>query len=255
MARVCALALLAIAPMLAQKPETVLIPEGAFQMGRAHSLPDDGLKWVPHLLRDDRPVRTVVLDAFEIDEHEVTNREYAEFVESGEAVKAPFYWPGGAPPPGRSDDPVANVTWDEADAYCRWRGKRLPTEAEWEKACRGGLAEGKYPWGDEDAADALAHFDSVTGPTAVCTRKRNGYGLCDMAGNVWEWTADWYGRHYYRDGPSEHPAGPAEGRYRVLRGGSWADVPKFLTCAHRSYARPQERSPNLGIRCARSPDR
>lgn len=253
MARTCVLALLAFAQAIAQEPGMARVPEGPFEMGRAHPLPDDGLKWVPHLLRDDRPVRTVSMRTFDIDEHEVTNLEYAEFVKANGRIDAPFYWPGGQPPPGKEEDPVANVTWEEAAAYCKWRGKRLPTEAEWEKACRGGLSGKKYPWGGEDAAETLAHYDSVAGPKPVCTYERNGYGLCDIAGNVWEWTADWYGRHYYRDGPPKDPTGPAEGQYRVLRGGSWADVPKFLTCAHRSYSRPGERSPNMGIRCARTP--
>ncbi len=185
--------------------------------------------------------------------HEVTNREYAERVGAGHA-EAPYYWPEGRPPPGREDEPVANITWAEADAYCRWRGKRLPTEAEWERACRGGLAAQKYPWGAEDADETRAHYDSVKGPLRVCSFPKNGYGLCDMAGNVWEWTADRYAQDYYRSGPDENPSGPDEGPYRVMRGGSWADVPKFLTCAHRSFARPQERSPNIGFRCARRGD-
>lgn len=220
-------------------------------MGRAHALPDDGLKWFPQLLRDDRPVREVTLGPYEIDEHEVTNREYARFVAAGLA-RRPHYWPDGRLPAGKTDEPVANVTWEEADAYCRWRGKRLPSEAEWEKACRGGLRSRKYPWGDEEADAARARFDSVKGPGKVCQYERNGYGLCDMAGNVWEWTADWYAKDYYRGAQARNPRGPATGRYKVLRGGSWADVPKFLTCAHRSFARLAERSPNLGFRCART---
>ena len=91
------------------RPGMARIPEGPFEMGRAHALPDDGLKWVPHLLRDDRPVRTVTVSAFEIDVHEVTNREYAEFVEASGTIEAPYYWLDGKPPPGRSDEPVANV--------------------------------------------------------------------------------------------------------------------------------------------------
>lgn len=250
MAKLGALALATVAPLLAQEGEVVRIPAGSFDMGRAHKLPDDGLKWFPHLLRDDRPVREVLLGPFEIEEHEVTNAEYAEFVAAAhESVEAPYYWSGGRPPDGKADEPVANITWNEADAYCRWRSKRLPTEAEWEKACRGGLRGRKYPWGDEEADESKAHFDSIKGPKAVCTYERNGYGLCDMAGNVWEWTADRYARDYYRDGPSENPLGAKEGRYRVIRGGSWADVPKFLTCAHRNFARPEERSPNIGFRC------
>lgn len=222
-------------------------------MGRSHELPDDGLRWFPHLLRDDRPVHAVSLDAFEIDVHEVTNEQYLAFVvDSAGRQAAPHHWPDGRPREDRLREPVANVTWQEARSYCKWRGMRLPTEAEWERTCRGNLIQQKHPWGD-DAADAdKAHFDSVRGPVAVCGFERNGYGLCDMAGNVWEWTADRYGREYYAESPSHNPLGPSEGRYRVIRGGSWADVPKFLTCAHRSFARPAERSPNLGFRCART---
>ena len=231
------------------------VPAGSFQMGRAYELADDGLKWVPHILRDDRPVHTVSLGAFEIDIHEVTNREYVEFLAAGVGrFEPPHYWLGGRPPAGRGEDPVANVTWEEADAYCRWRGKRLPTEAEWEKACRGGLDSHKYPWGDGEADETKAHFDSVRGPKSICSYEKNGYGLCDMAGNVWEWTADIYAKDYYRHTPAENPAGASEGSYRVLRGGSWADVPKFLTCAHRSFARPEELSPNIGFRCVVSAD-
>ena len=255
MARLGAFALLAIASALAQDADMVRIPAGEFEMGRAHALPDDGLKWVPHILRDDRPVHTVALSGFDMDVHEVTNRQYAEFVAaSGGNVRVPHYWPDGKPPDGRTDDPVANVTWDEAAAYCEWRGKRLPTEAEWERACRGGLDSARHPWGDDDVDKTRAHYDSVKGPKAVCTYPKNGFGLCDMAGNVWEWVADLYEKDYYSHSPAKNPTGPADGRYRMLRGGSWADVPKFLTCAQRSYARPEERSPNVGFRCARNAD-
>lgn len=251
MARLAALALVILALGQAQQEPIVRIPAGPFEMGRSHELPDDHLKWFPQLLRDDRPVRTVTLGAFDIDAHEVTNREYSQFVEAGLARK-PHYWPRGLIPEGKADQPVANVTWDEAHLYCRWKGKRLPTEAEWEKACRGGLTAMKFPWGDEEADPERAHYDSVKGPNAICSYERNGYGLCDMAGNVWEWTADRYAKEYYAVGRSQDPQGPTDGRYRVLRGGSWADVPKFLTCAHRSFSRPEERSPNIGFRCART---
>ena len=240
---------LAVSLGSAQDPGMVAIPAGPFERGRSHALPDDDLKWFPVLLEDDRPVRTIILGAFAIDVHEVTSREYAEMVAAG-AAKAPFYWPNGKPPAEKEDDPVANVTWAEAAAYCAWRGKRLPTEAEWEKACRGGAEKVIHPWGDEPASDQRAHYDSLAGPVKTCSFDKNAYGLCDMAGNVWEWTADWYGKDYYAEAPAESPTGPAAGEYRVLRGGSWADVAKYLTCAYRSYARPGERSPNIGFRCA-----
>ena len=233
----------------AAAPEGMVeIPAGSFQMGRAHALPDDGRKWYPHLLQDDRPVHEVSLGAYRLDVRETTSREYAEFVAAGKA-DPPYYWRGKRPEAGREDDPVANVTWAEADAYCRWRGKRLPTEAEWERACRGEDDGRKYPWGEE-GPDGRARFDSVEGPQAVCSFEQTGAGLCDMAGNVWEWTADFYALDYYSNAPGVDPQGPASGRYRVLRGGSWADASKYLTCAYRSYARPAERSPNIGFRCA-----
>ena len=117
-----------------------------------------------------------------------------------------------------------NVSWDDAVAFCAWDGKkRLPTEAEWERACRG-IAEGKkYPWGDREPTPKDAHFGAQN-PDAVCgDRNRNYFGLCDMIGNVWEWTSDWYAQKYYEAAPDRNPQGPAEGMYRVLRGGSWFD--------------------------------
>jgi formylglycine-generating enzyme required for sulfatase activity len=235
----------------AQEAGMVRIPGGEFDRGRSHALPDDGLKWFPELLKDDRPVGRLHVDAFDIDSHEVTSREFWAFVRSGGA-KAPYYWGGEEPADGKQEHPVANVSWQTAQAYCEWKGKRLPTEAEWEKAARGGLEKQKYPWGDQEASAERAHYDSVNGPKPVCSYERNGYGLCDMAGNVWEWTADWYGKDYYEVAPESNPLGSDDGLYRVLRGGSWADVDKFLTCAYRSYARPSERSPNVGFRCAKS---
>jgi iron(II)-dependent oxidoreductase len=229
----------------------VFIPAGDFLRGRSHALPDDGLKWYPTLLKDDRPVKRIYIDAFYLDEHEVTNAQYARFVHAT-GHRAPYNWPGGLPAEGKDDVPVVDVSWEDAAAYAHWTSKRLPTEAEWERACRG-LAEGyKYPWGDEEPSHRHARFDSVEGPSAVCAFRWNYFGLCDMAGNVWEWCSDWYEKDYYGHAPERNPLGPETGLYRLLRGGSWADEAKYLTCANRSWARPAERSPNIGFRCAKS---
>lgn len=244
----------------------VLVPAGEFLRGRSHPLPDDGLKWVPTVVKDDRPVQRIYVDAYWLDQHEVTNRQYQAFVKATRH-RPPYNWSAAVMPAAMADLPVVDVDWHDATAYAQWTGKRLPTEAEWERAARGELEGKTYPWGDEAPVKqdtekdgqkliSRAVFDGLNGPAKVCSRAATGFGLCDMAGNVWEWTADWYERTYYEKAPARNPTGPSEvaeaTRYRVLRGGSWADEAKYLTCAHRSWARPAERSPNIGFRCARS---
>jgi sulfatase modifying factor 1 len=229
----------------------VFIPGGEFVRGRTHALPDDGLKWFPELLKDDQPAKPITIDPFYLDVHEVTNSEYARFV-TATKHRPPYNWPEGKVAPGNENFPVSAVSWDDAMAYAKWAGKRLPTEAEWERACRGLTDKQKYSWGDAKPTAKLAHFGSVDGPQDVGKCAANGFGLYDMAGNVWEWMADWYDQHYYDTAPDKNPTGPPTGMYRVLRGGSWADVAKYLTCSYRSWARPAERSPNIGFRCAKS---
>jgi formylglycine-generating enzyme required for sulfatase activity len=236
---------------LAAEPDMVFIPGGEFLRGRSHSLPDDPLKWFPTLLKDDRPVLKISLTAFYLDSHEVTNKQYLAFVRASKHP-APYNWPKGKPSAGKENHPVVDVSWSDARAYCQWAGKRLPTEAEWERACRGLVEGAKYPWGDDAPTSDLARFDSLDGPCEVRRFKANYFGVYDMAGNVWEWSSDWYEKDYYQSAPQRNPAGPEKGLYRVLRGGSWADEPKFLTCANRSWARLAERSPNIGFRCAKS---
>jgi formylglycine-generating enzyme required for sulfatase activity len=243
--------LLPILGALAAEPGMVFIPAGEFLRGRSHALPDDNLKWFPTLLKDDQPARRIYVDAFYLDEHEVTNEQYASFVKATRH-RAPYNWPNSQIPEGKEKLPVVDLSWDDALDYARWAGKRLPSEAEWERACRG-VADGKkYPWGDRAPTRQDARYNRVDGPGEVCQSPKNYFGLCDMAGNAWEWCADWYDRNYYATAANRNPTGPDKGLYRVLRGGSWADVPKYLTCAYRSWARPAERSPNIGFRCARS---
>jgi formylglycine-generating enzyme required for sulfatase activity len=228
----------------------VLIPGGEFQRGRTFSWEDAELKYSPTAFNDDLPVRTIHVDAFFMDEAEVTNVRYASFVRAGRH-RPPYHWTRGAMPEGKANHPVVNVSWEDAAAFCSQEGKRLPTEAEWERACRG-LADGRmFPWGDADPGPKLAHYDSDA-PAPVCSKQKSYFRLCDITGNVWEWTADWYDRTYYSVSPQRNPQGPPHGLYRVLRGGSWFDQSKlFLTCSYRSWARAAERSPTIGFRCVK----
>lgn len=234
----------------AAEPGMVFIPGGEFLRGRSHTLPDDGLQWVPDLVKDDQPVKLIQVAPFYLDTHEVTNVDYARFVKVTNH-RAPYNWPEGKLPVGKEKFPVSGVSWNDAEAYAKWVGKRLPSEAEWERACRGLTEKAKYPWGEKAPTDRDARFGVMSGPQETGKCAANSFGLYDMAGNVWEWTADWYDRDYYQKAPAENPKGPDTGQYKVLRGGSWADVPKYLTCAYRSWARSAERSPNIGFRCAK----
>ena len=154
--------------------------------------------------------------------------------------------------------PVVNVTWDQAAHFCAAAGGRLPTEAEWEWAALGGRVNSVYPWGDSyDRLGANAGFPGRDGwdtAAPVGTFPPNGYGLVDMAGNVWEWTADWFDADYYRGSPEDDPKGPATGTERVTRGGSWMCAENFcknMRPAARNHATPDTGLNNLGFRCAR----
>jgi formylglycine-generating enzyme len=228
----------------------VFVPAGEFQRGRTFPWIDSELKYSPNAFKDDLPVRAIRVDAFYMDEAEVTNERYAAFAKTRQH-RVPYHWVKGQLPEGRAAHPVVNVDWADAAAFCSAEGKRLPTEAEWERACRGVVDNRKFPWGDTDPSAKDAHYDANdTAP--VCSKTKNYFGLCDMAGNVWEWTSDWYDRNYYAAAPSLNPPGPESGLYRVLRGGSWFDQGKlFLTCSYRSWARAAERSPTIGFRCVK----
>jgi formylglycine-generating enzyme required for sulfatase activity len=237
--------------LAAAEPGMVFIPGGEYVRGRSHANPDAKLVYYPTPLNDDTPARKIRVRPFYLDQAEVTNQRYAAFLKATRR-KPPFHWSKGALPAGKENFPVVNVTWEEAGAFCRWEAKRLPTEAEWERAGRG-IAEGaQYPWGDRAPTAKDARYDAVDGPGPVCQFPKNYFGLCDMPGNVWEWVADWYGRDYYPSAAASDPQGPDKGIYRVIRGGSWFDQPKFLASSYRSWARPAERSPTIGFRCVKS---
>ena len=197
----------------------------------------------------EKPPHRVYLDAFSIDKYETTNALYARFMR---ATGRPAPRDGNDSSFNASSQPVVNVTWEDADAYCKWAGKRLPTEAQWEKAARGTDGR-KYPWGEQwDASRANA--ENKLGSTASVGSYASGtspYGAYDMAGNVWEWVADWYAKHYYEQSPNRNPMGPDSGTTRVLRGGSWSSLPVNLRAAVRLGDTPGLRNISIGFRCAR----
>ena len=218
----------------------VSIPAGEFQMGSND----------PEADNDEQPVHTVYIDAFFMDEHEVTNLEYKKFVLANPrwskgGIDARFHggnylghWNGNDYPGGKANHPVIRVGWYGAMAYAQWAGKRLPTEAEWEYAARGGLVGKKYPWGDVIDSGKANYLDSGIGDTTPVGRyPPNGYGLYDMAGNVWEWCLDEYNKDFYFNSPRENPLAGANNvdwvinnftsviTNRVLRGGSWFSSP------------------------------
>jgi len=227
--------------------DRVVIPAGSFNMGRSKSTADDKTTMRPKVLLDDRPTRQVSISSFRLDRYEVTNHKYREFVKAT-GHRAPYHWSQ----PVAEDIPVYNVSWDDARDFCQWAGGRLPTEAEWEYAARGGKEGLDYPAGDKIDAKQ-ARFNVALGPVAVGKFPANGYGLYDMAGNVSEWTADWFDGAYYSRGENADPKGPATGDYRVIRGGAWSDSARRVTVFFRNWVRPNQRTPNIGFRCAYSP--
>ena len=224
--------------------QSVVIPAGSFTMGRTKTTSDDATKMRPQVLLDDRPTRVVNLPAFSLDTHEVTHAQYAEFLAQMKRP-APYHW---KPELTKSNVAVYNVSWDDSRAYCEFRKSRLPSEAEWERAARGGLEGQDYPWGDKFDAKLL-RAGTDRGPGEPGKFPANAFGLFDMAGNMAEWTSDWFDRETYKTGVP-----PATGLYKVIRGGAWSDAPKRVTVFFRNWVRPTMRQPNIGFRCARSID-
>jgi serine/threonine-protein kinase len=262
----------------------VFVPAGQFIMG---SLASD-----PNADNDEKPQHTVFLDSFWIDTTEVTIEMFAQFVNrtgsrteadkqgwgyvlfgdryektSGANWQNPF-----GPSSGSSqlqNHPVTQVSWSDADAYCRWAGRRLPTEAEWEKAARGTKGQ-RYPWGDQNIAGNLANLADQSLNVSWATRNINDgyrntssvgsypngksiYGALDMVGNVWEWVNDWYEANYYSSSPSSNPMGPVNGQERVTRGGSWSNIVPLVGTTYRLHPAPNTAGGNVGFRCAASP--
>ena len=241
------------------------VPAGPFMMGfvidNDQSLGDT----------DEEPVHEVVLDAFWIDKYEVTSSQYSEFltahpedssryIELGEAVTIEMKNDRYQPRLGLEHRPANRVSWFGADAFCRWKGKRLPTEAEWEKAARG-TDERMFPWGNQwptnDRVTFRRKFDKlgfdVMEPVDGLPQGRSPYGVHQMAGNVWEWVADWYAGDYYEQSPVNNPQGPETGISKVIRGGNWYYKAYYMRTTYRFNERPEVFKVWQGFRCAASP--
>lgn len=227
--------------------EMALIPAGGFTMGRIKLTHDDSTGMRPIVLLDDRPDHNVWIDAFSLDAIEVTHGAYARFLAATNR-KPPYHWSQRP----ADNVPIYNVDWEDARAFCSWAGKRLPTEAEWERAARGGIEGASYPWGEDKPDAKRALFNVQSGAGAAAQFPANGFGLRDMAGSVSEWTADWFEREYYKSSPGKNPTGPETGQYKVIRGGAWSDSAARITVFFRNWVRPNQRTPNLGFRCAKT---
>ncbi len=243
----------------------VFVPAGEFVMGSSQSGYDD-----------EKPEHEVFLDDYWIDQTEVTNAMFTRFVdETGyvtdlERAGMAYTWNGGGwtaisdgswkypygnstSVNGRENYPVIQVSWNDADAYCNWAGRRLPTEAEWEKAARG--PDGNiYPWGNSSPSRQLANYGGLIGDLTSVGSFQTGisdFGAFDMGGNVMEWVADWYAAAYYSASPYANPPGPSPSKHKVMRGGSWQLGTLWLSGYNREVSTPGLGNNNLGFRCAK----
>ena len=249
----------------AKRSPMVSIPAGWFQMGTNR---EDGDRHTFEKNYDNTefPQRRIWLDGFHIDQYEVSLGEFLEFLPRSDRKVSPqlrnLIWHlisvHFIPDQALAPWPALYVTWEEAQSFCFNRGKRLPSEAEWEKAARG--TAGKiFPWGQQDPSPEIAVFGAyhvheipLVANVDSFPEGKSEWGVFHLAGNIAEWANDWFGPDYYPIMPERNPPGSKMGRYKVVRGGSWKSLPVMLRGATRGGAIPEERSPNIGFRCAKT---
>ena len=207
-----------------------------------------------------------------MDRYEITNARFADFLnKAGNQTESNTPWLKAddkdarihlnnrvwQPDPGYADHPAVTMSWYGAQAYCRWNGAKLPTEAEWEKAARGENGR-TYPWGEETPGCHLGNYwigngcMKDTSPIGTYSDSGSPYQILDMSGNVWEWVSDWYDASYYTSSPSINPQGPTSGEAKLLRGGSWSNPGEFARAGYRGYAKPTLTGNNVGFRCVQN---
>ena len=237
-------------PQIGQPEDMVLIPAGEFLMGSSEGT---GRK-------DEYPQHSVYLDAYWIDRHEVTGADFEEYLaQNPKQHPTVTGWHGRKVRPGMEHKPVIGLTWKRCRNYCEWRGKRLLTEAEWERAA-GGKSHRTYPWGEELPDSTRAHFNRCCFINKGDTLREVGSlelgktpeGVYEMSGNIAEWVSDWYDAHYYQKSPLKNPQGPSKGKYHVIRGGAWNSLPDYMRVSHRYGHNDGQEFYGIGCRCAKS---
>lgn len=249
----------------AQGSPMLTVAKSPFLMGTAR-MSDGAFSLETQYDDTEQPQRRVWLDSFEIDRDEVSLGEYLSWLlehqraipEEVQKLIEHMTKVHALPPEILARWPALYATWPEASEFCRAQGKRLPREAEWEKAARGNSGH-LFPWGQQPPTPELAKFGQyhvheipIVAPVESGEEGRSPYGLHHMAGNAAEWVEDWFGIDYYATMPDRNPRGPISGRYKVVRGGSWKSAPVMLRTATRSGASPDRRAATIGFRCARS---